>query len=118
MSALSYDDLLKDLPGTSVPRWTVVVTKIKSKDTFTVNNTSKEVTLKYIDKNIEGFFKKGLIQEIRTTFRGQPVFKANNGQLLKVTDIFKSSDFGGGKGSGVVLKKQIEMSPLNVYMQL
>ena len=100
MSALSYDDLLKDLPGTSVPRWTVVVTKIKSKDTFTVNNTSKEVTLKYIDKNIEGLFKKGLIQEIRTTFRGQPVFKANNGQLLKVTDIFKSSDFGGGKGSG------------------
>ena len=100
MATLSYDDLLKDLPGTNVPRWTVVVTKIKSKDTFTINSTNTEVNLKYIDKDIEGLFKKGQIADIRTTYRGQPVFKANNGQLLKVTDIFKSSDFGGGKGSG------------------
>ena len=100
MAALSYNDLLKDLPGTNVPRWTVIVTKIKSKDSFTVNGTSKEVTLKYINKDIEGLFKKGQVTDIQSTYRGQPLFKANNGQSLKLTDLFKSSDFGGGKGSG------------------
>ena len=100
MAALSFADLLKELKGTTTPRWTVLVDKIKSKDIFIIDKTADEVKLTYLDKNIQGLFEQGKITTIQNTYRGQELFKASNGKRLKLTDIFKSSDFGGGKGSG------------------
>jgi len=100
MAALQFADLLKELPGTTIPRWTVLVNKIKQKENFTIDKTTVEVKLNYLDKNIKGLFEGGKITEIQTTYRGQNLFKASNGKELKLGDLFKSSDFGGGKGSG------------------
>ena len=100
MAALQFADLLKELKGTTIPRWTVLVNKIKKKDTFVIDKTTQEVKLNYLDKNIQGLFEQGKITDIQTTYRGQELFKASNGRKLKLGDIFKSSDFGGGKGSG------------------
>lgn len=100
MAALQFADLLKELKGTTTPRWTVLVDKIKSKDIFIIDKTTDEVKLSYLDKNIQGLFEQGKITEIQNTYRGQELFKASNGRKLKLTEIFKSSDFGGGKGSG------------------
>ena len=100
MAALQFADLLKELPGTTIPRWTVLVNKIKLKENFTIDKTTVEVKLNYLDKNIKGLFEGGKITEIQTTYRGQNLFKASNGKELKLGDLFKSSDFGGGKGSG------------------
>ena len=100
MAALQFADLLKELKGTTIPRWTVLVNKIKTKDTFVIDKTTDEVKLNYLDKNIQGLFEQGKITDIQTTYRGQELFKASNGRKLKLGDIFKSSDFGGGKGSG------------------
>ena len=100
MAALQFADLLKELKGTTIPRWTVLVNKIKTKDTFIIDKTTQEVKLNYLDKNIQGLFEQGKITDIQNTYRGQELFKTNKGSKLKLTDIFKSSDFGGGKGSG------------------
>ena len=100
MAALQFADLLKELKGTTIPRWTVLVNKIKTKDTFVIDKTTQEVKLNYLDKNIQGLFEQGKITTIQSTYRGQDLFKASNGRKLKLGDIFKSSDFGGGKGSG------------------
>ena len=100
MAALSFADLLKELKGTTIPRWTILVNKIQKKEDFTVDKTTDLVKLSYLDKNIEGLFKAGKITDIQNTYRGQELFKTNKGSSLKLTDIFKSSDFGGGKGSG------------------
>ena len=94
MAALSFADLLKELPGTTIPRWTVLVNKIQKKEDFTVDKTTDLVKLSYLDKNIEGLFKAGKITDIQNTYRGQELFKTNKGSKLKLTDIFKSSDFG------------------------
>ena len=99
MAALSFNDLLKELKGTTIPRWTVLVNKIKTKDNFVIDKSTTEVKLNYLDKNIQGLFELGKITTIQSTYRGQDLFKASNGQNLKLTDIFKSNDFGGGKGS-------------------
>lgn len=100
MAEIKFADLLKELPGTTIPRWTVLVNKIKQKENFTIDKTTDEVKLNYLDKNIKGLFEGGKITEIQTTYRGQNLFKASNGKELKLSDLFKSSDFGGGKGSG------------------
>ena len=100
MAALQFADLLKELPGTTVPRWTVLVNKIKKKENFTINNTNQETKLTYLTKEIQGLFEKGEITNIQNSFRGQPLFKSTQGKNLKLTDLFKSPDFGGGKGSG------------------
>ena len=94
MAALQFADLLKELKGTTIPRWTVLVNKIKTKDTFVIDKTADEVKLTYLDKNIQGLFELGKITTIQNTYRGQELFKASNGKRLKLTDIFKSSDFG------------------------
>ena len=100
MAEIKFADLLKELPGTTIPRWTVLVDKINKKENFTIDKTTDEVKLNYLDKNIKGLFESGKITEIQTTYRGQNLFKASNGKELKLGDLFKSSDFGGGKGSG------------------
>ena len=97
MAALQFADLLKELKGTTIPRWTVLVNKIKTKDTFVIDKTTQEVKLNYLDKNIQGLFEQGKITTIQSTYRGQDLFKASNGRKLKLGDIFKSADFGGGK---------------------
>ena len=40
------------------------------------------------------------LKEIQLTYRGKTTFKGSDGVEYKVTDLFKSSDFGGGSGSG------------------
>ena len=100
MAEIKFDDLLKEFTGTTVPRWTALVSKIASNDKFTINKTNTEVTLKYLSKELEGLFKDGKITTIQNNYRGKPLFKASNGAELKLSDLFKSSDFGGGKGSG------------------
>src|SRR5210317_994905 len=100
MAEIKFDDLLKEFSGTTVPRWTALVSKIGSNDKFTINKTNTEVTLKYLSKELEGLFKDGKITTIQNKYRGKPLFKASNGAELKLSDLFKSSDFGGGKGSG------------------
>ena len=100
MAEIKFADLLKELPGTTIPRWTVLVDKINKKENFTIDKTTDEVKLNYLDKNIKGLFEGGKITDIQTTYRGKPLFKASNGKELKLGDLFKSSDFGGGKGSG------------------
>ena len=76
MAALQFADLLKELKGTTIPRWTVLVKKIKTKDTFVIDKTTQEVKLNYLDKNIQGLFEQGKITDIQTTYRGQELFKA------------------------------------------
>jgi len=100
MAEIKFADLLKELPGTTIPRWTVLVDKINKKENFTIDKTTDEVKLNYLDKNIKGLFEGGKITDIQTSYRGRPLFKASNGKELKLSDLFKSSDFGGGKGSG------------------
>ena len=53
MAALSFADLLKELPGTTIPRWTVLVNKIQKKEDFNVDKTTDLFKLSYLDKNIE-----------------------------------------------------------------
>ena len=62
---LSFADLLKELPGTTMPRWTVLVNKIQKED-FTVDKTTDLVKLSYLDKNIEGLFKALKLQIFKT----------------------------------------------------
>ena len=76
MAALQFADLLKELKGTTIPRWTVLVNKIKTKDTFVVDKTSDEVKLNYLDKTIQGLFEQGKITDIQQSYRGQDLFKA------------------------------------------
>ncbi len=100
MAEIKFADLLKELPGTTIPRWTVLVDKINKKENFTIDKSNEEVKLNYLDKNIRGLFEGGKITDIQNTYRGKPLFKTSNGKDLKLSDLFKSSDFGGGKGSG------------------
>tara|TARA_B100000902_G_scaffold385034_1_gene425919 strand:+ start:826 stop:2190 length:1365 start_codon:yes stop_codon:yes gene_type:complete len=100
MAEIKFDDLLKEFTGTTVPRWTALVSKIANKEKFTLNKSTTEVTITYLTKEIEGLFKDGKIVFIQNNYRGKPLFKANNGAQLKLSDLFKSADFGGGKGSG------------------
>ncbi len=62
MAALQFADLLKELKGTTIPRWTVLVNKIKTKDTFVIDKTTQEVKLNYLDKNIQGLFEQVKLQ--------------------------------------------------------
>jgi len=100
MAALTFADLEKNLPKTSTPRWTVLVYKIKEKENFTIDKSNKEVKLNYLNNDIKGLFLKGNLKEIQTTYKGKVLFKGSNGVEYKLSDIFKSPDFGGGSGSG------------------
>ena len=40
MAEIKFDDLLKEFTGTTVPRWTALVSKIANKDKFTINKTT------------------------------------------------------------------------------
>ena len=56
MAALSFADLLKELPKnrTTIPLWTVLVNKIqKMRRFYRYYKTTDLVKLSYLDKNIE-----------------------------------------------------------------
>ena len=46
MAALSFADLLKELPGTTIPRWTVLVNKIQKKEDLKLNLILRLLILK------------------------------------------------------------------------
>ena len=70
MAEIKFDDLLKEFTGTTVPRWTALVSKIANKDKFTINKSTTEVTLNYLTKELEGLFKDGKITTIQNNYRG------------------------------------------------
>jgi len=101
MAALTFADLQKPLPGGSIPRWTVLVSKIKNKEPFSLDGSGSEVVLNYLDENIQNLFESGSITKIQSQYRGKNLFKtAKGGKQLNLGKLFKSPDFGGGKGSG------------------
>ena len=101
MAALTFADLQKNLPGGSTPRWTVLVSKIKNKEPFSLNGSGSGVILNYLDENIQDLFESGSITKIQSQYRGKNLFKtAKGGKQLNLGKLFKSPDFGGGKGSG------------------
>lgn len=100
MAALQFTDLIKMLPGTTTPRWTVLVSKIKNKEPLSLNSTGKEVIIDYLDDTIKMLFEEGSISEVQKQYRGKNLFKTKSGLKINLTGLFKSPDFGGGKGSG------------------
>ena len=100
MSALSIAELKKVFKNTDTPRYTKLVEMIDAGDKFTIDKSNIDTKLTFLDKNIEGLFRKGLLDKIATDYRGKPLFKGGNGTEYPLSKIFKSPDFGGGAGSG------------------
>ena len=65
MAALQFTDLIKMLPGTTTPRWTVLVSKIKNKEPLSLNSTGKEVIIDYLDDTIKMLFEEDSISEVQ-----------------------------------------------------
>lgn len=97
MAKLTFNDLQKPLPKSNILRYTVVNEKIKKKDPFELD-TGKSVILNYLNDEVKDLFLKGNISKLKQKYNNN-VFKSG---LInyKITDLFKSSEFGGGKGSG------------------
>jgi len=99
MAELKFDDLDKVFKGTTTKRYTVLVEAIAKGNPLSMQDgTNKKLT--YADKTIEKLFKSGNIEKLKTDYGNKlPLFKSGSTDI-KLNQIFKSSDFGGGSGSG------------------
>ena len=78
MAALQFNDLLKMLPGTTTPRWSVLVSKIKNKQPLSLNSTGKDIIIDYLDDTLKLLFEEGNIPEIQKQYRGKKLFKSKH----------------------------------------
>jgi len=98
MAKLSFADLKKNLPGSTELRYTVLTKKIKNKEKVSLDS-GQNVILEYANKEIKNLFLTGDIDTIQDNYRSQALF-VSSGKPYKLSDLFKSPEFGGGKGSG------------------
>ena len=99
MAELKFDDLDKVFKGTTTKRYTVLTEAIAKGNPLSMQDgTNKKLT--YADKTIEKLFKAGNIDKLKSDYGNKiPLFKSGSTDI-KLNQIFKSPEFGGGSGSG------------------
>jgi len=103
MSELKLADLLKQFPERHPDypklRLEKIISKIQAGDLFEMKNGTKK-NLIYASTSIENAFKRG--EAGVSSLKGNTnLFKdSNTNAIVKITDIKKTKEFGGGGGSG------------------
>lgn len=99
MAELTFADLEKVFKGTTTKRYTVLTEAIDNEKPLSMQDgTNKK--LKYIDSNVAKLFKSGDIKTLKSEFGNKLPLFVSGTTPIKLNQIFKSSDFGGGSGSG------------------
>lgn len=100
MAQLSIAELSKQFSGnhplSGKMRYTVLVDKIKSGSPFDLTKNRKKV-LFYASKSIKTNFERGNLKPLKGN---QRLFKDMDNKIVRIDELEKTAEFGGGGGSG------------------
>lgn len=100
MAKLSLKELSKQFsvkhPEHPKLRYTKVVSKINNMESFKLTNGKSKV-INYASDTIKKNFENGKLEALKGN---QRLFKGPKGEIIRIDDLEKTKEFGGGGGSG------------------